>query len=52
MTLLIWLVFVFLCIVLARDFGLPVRLAQVIQGAVLFLMLLVLVFGFGGRGFD
>lgn len=38
-----WLVFVFLCVVLARDFGLPVRVAQVIQLVLLILMLLVLL---------
>lgn len=38
-----WLVFVYLCVVLARDFGLPVRLAQAMQGVVLMLGLLVLV---------
>lgn len=49
MTLLMWLVFAFLCVVLARDFGLPVRLAQAIQGALLLIMLLVLAFGLSGR---
>ena len=37
------LVFIFLCIVLAKELGLPVRVGQAIQGVLLLLMLLVLV---------
>lgn len=38
-----WLVFAFLCVVLAQGLGLPPRLAQAMEGVVLLLMLLVLV---------
>ncbi len=44
-----WLVFIALCIILARDFGLPLRLAQVIYGVVLLLILLLCLLGLAAR---
>lgn len=38
-----WFTFIFLCVLLARDLGLPQRVCWAIQGALLLLMLLVLV---------
>ena len=38
-----WLAFVFMCVWLARDLGLPPKLGQVIAGVLLLLMLLVLL---------
>jgi hypothetical protein len=38
-----WLVFAFLCVQLAKELGLPIKVAQAIQGALLLLMLIVLV---------
>ena len=43
MTLFSWLVFVFLCVQLAKEFGLPVKVGQAVQAALLLLMLLVLL---------
>ena len=43
MTLYIWLVFVWLCVQLAKEFGLPVKVGQAVQGVLLLLMLLVLL---------
>jgi hypothetical protein len=38
-----WLVFAFLCTLLAAQFGLPPRIAQAVEGVLLLLLLLVLV---------
>lgn len=43
MNLFAWLVFVFLCVALAKEFGLPIKVGQAIQAALLLLMLLVLL---------
>lgn len=42
------LVFAFLSVQLAKEWGLPVKVGQAIQGALLLLMLLVLLGVFGG----
>lgn len=38
-----WLVFVWLCVQLMKEFGLPAKIGQAVQAALLLLMLLVLV---------
>ena len=43
MTLFSWLVFVWLCIQLMKEFGLPVKVGQAVQAALLLLMLLALL---------
>jgi hypothetical protein len=43
-----WLVFAFLSVQLAKELGLPPKVAQAIQAALLLLMLLALLGVFGG----
>lgn len=38
-----WLVFVWLCVQLAKEWGLPIKVGQAIQAAALILMLLALL---------
>lgn len=44
-----WLVFFYLCVALAREAGLPVRIGQALQVAALLLMLLALLGVLPGR---
>lgn len=50
MTLFAWLVFVYLAVDLGTEFGIPVRLSQVIRGVLLLLMLLAFLGVFGRYG--
>ena len=43
-----WLVFVWLCLQLGKEFGLPARVTQIVQGTLLLLMLLALLGVLGG----
>lgn len=48
MTLYNWLVFVWLCVQLMKEFGLPLKVGQAVQATLLLIMLLVLL-GVMGR---